>query len=333
MQKTKLSSHYGRLLRDIKTRIHQARHQSLKAVNTALIELYWDVGKMIVERQSMKGWGSGVVERLARDLQQEFPESRGFSTQNLWRMRQFYETYRQKPILSTLLRELPWAHNLLIMNRVKRDAEREFYLRSSIEHRWSFRELERQIRASLFKRTPFKKSPSFLKLGRRKDSALIHFRDEYVFDLLGLKNRHKEKDLRQAILANLKDFFLEFGRYFTFAGEEYRLNVGGDDFFVDLLFYHRLLRCFVAVELKIGKFKPEYTGKMQFYLGALDEKVRTKYENPSVGIILCKSKNEEVVRIATSRAASPIKVATYKTRLVDQKLLKRKLHSLPSPAD
>lgn len=332
MQNKPLAKNYTLLLRDIKTRIQQAQHRALGAVNRELIHLYWDIGRMIVNRQKGKTWGKAVVQKLSADLRREFPEGRGFSSQNLWRMRQFYEAYRRKPILSTLLRELPWVHNLLIMNRIKTDAGRKFYIRASIRHRWSFRELDRQIKTSFFERTPFSRPPLPLRSKQRKTDVLIHFKNEYVFDLLKLKDRHKEKDLRKAILANLKDFFLEFGRHFTFAGEEYRLNIGDEDFFVDLLFYHRRLRCFVAVELKTGHFKPEYAGRMQFYLSAIDEKVKDPPENPSVGIILCKSKNEEVVRIATSRTLSPLKVATYRTNLIDQRLLKRKLHSLPSPS-
>lgn len=323
---------YGPLLAAIKERIRKARHQALRAVNRELIALYWDIGRMILKRQTLEGWGLGVVEKIAQDLKLEFPENRGFSAQNLWRMRQFYETYRQTPILSAALRELPWTHNLLIMNKTSTERERTYYIRASVEHRWSSRELERQLKTSAFKRSQENHRKTLLKPGNRNDAVLAHFRNEYVLDLVGLKDRHNEKDLRKAILNNLKDFFLEFGRHFTFAGEEYRLNVGDDDFYVDLLFYHRILRCFVAVELKTGKFKPEYAGKMQFYLAALDEKVRTRYENSSVGIILCKSRNEEVVRIATSKTTAPLRVATYKTRLIDTELLKRKLHSLPSPA-
>lgn len=323
---------YGPLLVAIKDRIRKSQGHALRAINHELVVLYWDIGKMILKRQTLEGWGLSVVEKIAQSLKREFPENRGFSAQNLWRMRQFYETYRQTPILSALLRELPWTHHLLIMNKASTERERAYYLRASAQHRWSSRELERQLKTAAFKRSQATQRKSLLKSGNRNDAVLAHFKNEYVLDLVGLKDRHNEKDLRKAILNNLKDFFLEFGRHFTFAGEEYRLNVGGDDFYVDLLFYHRVLRCFVAVELKTGKFKPEYAGKMQFYLAALDEKVRTRYENPSVGIILCKSRNEEVVRIATSKTTAPLRVATYKTRLIDTELLKHKLHSLPSPA-
>jgi predicted nuclease of restriction endonuclease-like (RecB) superfamily len=322
---------YGPLLTAIKERIRKAQRQALRAVNRELVSLYWDMGKMIFRLRNTKGWGMRVVERFSSDLQREFPGTRGFSAQNLWRMTQFYGHYRNSPILSTLSRELPWFHNVLILNRTSTDKEKAFYLRSARDQYWSFRELERQIDAGLFERAEAGKKPPAVKQRGKKERVLAHFKNEYVLDFLRLGENFKEKDLRKAILANLKDFFLEFGRYFTFAGEEYRLNVGGEDFFVDLLFYHRRLRCFVAVELKTGHFRPEYAGQMQFYLSAIDEKIKDPLENPSVGILLCKSKNEEVVRIATSRALSPLKIATYRTNLIDQKLLKRKLHSLPAP--
>ena len=330
METHKLSRSYTGLLKDIKTRIREAQYAALKAVNKELIALYWDIGKMIVERQKGNTWGKAVVVKLAEDLRKEFPETRGFSASNLWRMRRFYEAYHQSPKLATLLRELPWAHNLIIFQRAETEEEREFYLKACIEGKWSFRELERRIDTSLFERSRYAKKSLVRSRRTNVPDALKHFKDEYVLDFLGMKDPYGEKELRRAILSKLRDFFLEFGRHFTLAGEEYRLSVGGEDYFVDLLFFHRLLRCFVAVELKIGGFKPEYVGKMQFYLSVLDETAKLEQENPSVGIILCKSKNDEVVRIAVSKTASPIRVATYKTKLIDRKLLKQKLHSLPS---
>ncbi len=279
----------------------------------------------------MSKWGERVVEKLAKDLQREFPDMRGFSRENLWRMKKLYETYKDYPKLSPLVTELPWSHNLLILFQTQTIEEKEFYLKVCLKERWSRRELERQIASSLYERFMLSKRTDSLVPHSKEKNLLMHFKDEYVFDFLGLKEDFNEQDLRRAIVWNLKQFFLEFGRYFTFVGDEYKLNVGNEDYRVDLLFYHRLLRCLVAVELKVGKFKPEYVGKMQFYLSALDEKMKLKEENPSVGLILCKSKDEEVVRIAISKAVSPLKVATYRTKIIDRKLLKRKLHSLPLP--
>jgi predicted nuclease of restriction endonuclease-like (RecB) superfamily len=326
----RISRNYAGLLKDIKTRIREAQYAALRAVNKELIALYWDIGKMIVERQKGNTWGMAIVTRLARDLRACFPAMRGFSNRNLWEMKKFYEAYKGGSKLQPLVAEIPWSHNLIILHHTGALQAREFYLRTCARERWSRRELERQIGASLFERIRRSKV-MLVKSGRGSGlNTLEHFKDEYMLDFLSVKDPYSEKELRKAILSKLKDFFLEFGRYFALAGEEYRLNVGGEDYFVDLLFFHRLLKCFVAVELKIGGFKPEYVGKMQFYLTALDETTKLGPENPSVGIILCKSKNDEVVRIAVSKTASPIKVATYKTKLIDRGLLKQKLHSLPS---
>ncbi|MEW6086960.1 MAG: PDDEXK nuclease domain-containing protein [bacterium] len=318
-------------LRNLKNEIISARQKAYQSVNRQLIELYLYVGKSIYEKIEVSKWGEGVVESLANDLNKEFPDMKGFSPQNLWRMKQIYETYKDFPKLSPLVRELPWTHNTIILHHTQNIEEKEFYIKSCVNEKWSRRELERQINSSLYERFMLSKKTDNLVPHTKEKDFLTHFKDEYIFDFLGLKDEFSESDLRKAIVNNIKQFFLEFGKYFTFVGEEYKITIGDEDYKVDLLFYHRLLKCFVAVELKIGKFKPEYVGKMQFYLSALDEKVKLKDENPSVGLILCKSKNEEVVRIAISKAVSPVKVATYKTKIIDKELLKKKLHSLPLP--
>ncbi|MEA3436587.1 MAG: PDDEXK nuclease domain-containing protein [Thermodesulfobacteriota bacterium] len=322
---------YRIFLGRLKEEIISARQKAYQTINRQLVELYLRIGRGIYEKIEVSKWGEGIVEALAGDLHREFPDMKGFSKENLWRMKKLHEAYKDYPKLSTLLTELPWSHNILILNRTDSIEEKEFYLKSGIHEKWSFRELERQIDSSLFERYMISRKTDKLVPHTKEKDSLKHFKDEYVFDFLGLKDDFVEGDLRKAIVVNLKQFFLEFGKYFTFVNEEYRITVGGEDYKVDLLFYHRVLRCLVAVELKIGKFKPEYVGKMQFYLSALDEKVKLQEENPSVGLILCKSKDGEVVRIAVSRMVSPMKVATYKTKIIDQKLLKRKLHSLPLP--
>jgi len=256
---------------------------------------------------------------------------KGFSREDLWRMKKLHETYRNYPILSPLVTELSWTHNLIILFKSRTIEGKEFYLKTCINEKWSKRELERQIDSSLFERFMLSRKTDKLVPHTKEKNMLMHFKDDYVFDFLGLKEGFAEKDLRKAIVENLRDFFLEFGKHFTFVGSEYRLTVDYEDFKIDLLFYHRLLKCLVAVELKMGNFKPEYIGKMQFYLAALDEKLKLKDENPSVGLILCKSKNEEVVRMTLSKNISPIKVAAYKTKIIDKKLLEKKLHSLPWP--
>ncbi|MFH0773920.1 MAG: PDDEXK nuclease domain-containing protein [bacterium] len=315
----------------MKAEIISARQKAYQTVNKQLVELYLHIGKGIYEKVEISDWGEGVVERLSIDLQREFPDMKGFSVQNLWRMKQFYETYKNNEKLSPLVRELSWTQNLMILHHTETIEEKEFYLKTCISENWSKRELERQIDSSLYERFMLSKKADKLIPYTKEKNILAHFKDEYIFDFLGLKDDFSEKDLRKSIVGNLKQFFLEFGRYFTLVGDEYKVTVGNEDYKVDLLFYHRVLKCLIAVELKIGKFKPEYVGKMQFYLAAIDEKLKLNDENPSVGLILCKSKDEEVVRIAMSKTVSPMKIASYKTKIIDQKLLKQKLHSLPLP--
>ncbi len=329
IKKNEYSAFLGRLKREIVS----ARQKAYQAVTKQLTELYLLIGRGMYEKIEVSRWGEGIVETLAKDLQRAFPDMKGFSKENLWRMKKLYETYKTYPKLSPLVTELSWTHNLLILFQTQNIEEKEFYLKTCLKERWSRRELERQINSSLYERFMLSKKADKLIPHTKETGVLAHFKDEYVFDFLGLKDDFTEGDLRKAILGNLKQFFLEFGRYFTFIGEEQKLTVGNEDYKVDLLFYHRLLRCLVAVELKIGKFKPEYVGKMQFYLSALDEKLKLNDENPSVGLILCKSKDEEVVRIAISSAVSAMKVATYRTKVIDKELLKKKLHSLPLPEE
>jgi predicted nuclease of restriction endonuclease-like (RecB) superfamily len=324
-------SDYKKFLVEIKNRIAQARYEAYRAVNQELVSLYWDIGKGIVDKQARLGWGEAVVEKLAEDLQKEFVGLKGFSVQNLWRMKQFYLAYCTDEKLSALLRELPWTHNLFILNRTKTFEEKEFYVKMCLRERWSSRELGRQIDSSFFERYMLSRKPETIVVKTKEKDPLDQFRNEYALDFLGLQDGFQEKDLRKAIVGNLRQFFLEFGRNFSFVGEEYPVTVGGEDFKIDLLFYQRNLRCLVAVELKIGAFKPEYVGKMQFYLEALDRKVRLKHENPSVGLILCKDRNKEVVEMAMSRAASLMQVSLYKTGVIDQRLLKRRLHGLTFP--
>jgi predicted nuclease of restriction endonuclease-like (RecB) superfamily len=324
---------YEDFLSSLKGEIISARQKVYQTVNKQLLELYLNIGKSIYEKVELSKWGEGIIEKLSVDLRKSFPDMKGFSKENLWRMKRMYETYKDYPKLSTLSTELSWSHNVLILTKTDSIEEKEFYLKTCINEKWSYRELDRQVETALFERYIHSRKTDKLVPKTKDKNILTHFKDEYVLDFLGLRDEYSEKDLRKAILQNLRQFILEIGKYFTFIGEEYTISVGDENYKVDLLFYHRFLKCLVAVELKIGKFKPEYVGKMQFYLSALDEKNKLKHENPSVGLILCKSKNEEVVRIALNRALSPVKVATFKTQIIDRKLLKQKLHSLPLPKD
>lgn len=306
--------------------IDAARTRAVSSANTALIELYWSIGQHISLKIAAEDWGKGTVNALAEHIQLRQPGTSGFSASNLWRMRQFFETYRDEPKLAPLVRELPWTHNLMILGKCKRKEEREFYLRLCIRERWGRRELEREIAGALFERTvlsPPKLSPAVREL---HPSAPTVFKDSYLIEFLDLPPIHSEADLHGGLVDQLKKFLIELGRDFCFVGSQYVLQVGGRDFTLDLLFFNRALNCLVAVELKIDEFQPEYLGKLEFYLEALDRDVRKSHERPSIGVLLCATKDNEVVEYALSRALSPALVAEYKTRLPDKKLLQAKLH-------
>jgi predicted nuclease of restriction endonuclease-like (RecB) superfamily len=311
---------------EISQLIAAARQRAVQAVNTALIELYWQVGQAISRKIAAAEWGDGVVAQLAEHLARTQPGLRGFTRPNLFRMRQFYETYQGDEIVSPLVRQLPWTHNLIILNQSKRPEEREFYLRFAIQEKWSKRELERQLKAALFERTvlsPAKVSPLVRQI---HSDALNVFKDSYMVEFLDLPQGHAEADLHQGLLRRLKDFLIELGRDFCFVGSEYPLQVGGRDFALDLLFFHRGLNCLVAIELKVGRFEPEYLGKLGFYLEALDRDVKKQHEHPAIGVLLCASKDAEVVEYALSRSLSPALIAEYQTQLPDKALLQAKLH-------
>lgn len=306
--------------------IQAARQRAVQAVNTALIELYWQVGQFISRKIAQAEWGDGVVAQLAEHLARTQPGLRGFTSRNLFRMRQFYEAYRDEKLVTALLTQLPWTHNLIILNQGKSLEEREFYLRLAIREKWSSRELERQLKTALFERTvlsPLKVSPVVRQM---HPDALSVFKDSYLVEFLDLPQGHAEADLHQGLLQRLKDFLIELGRDFCFVGSEYPLQVGGRDFALDLLFFHRGLNCLVAIELKVGRFEPEYLGKLGFYLEALDRDVRKPHEQPAIGVLLCASKDNEVVEYALSRSLSPALIAEYQTQLPDKALLQAKLH-------
>ncbi len=306
--------------------INGARQQALQAVNTRLIELYWQVGAYISHKLEKAEWGDAVVTQLAEHLAQTQPGLRGFTRSNLFRMRQFYETYRDEEKVAPLARQLPWAHNLIIFGQSKRPEEREFYLRMAVQERWSKRELERQFKAALFERSVTQPAKVSAVLTQTHPAALDVFRDAYMVEFLDLPSGHAEADLHQGLLVRLKDFLIELGRDFCFVGSEYPLQVGSRDFALDLLFFHRGLNCLVAIELKVGRFEPEYLGKLGFYLEALDRDARKPHENPAIGVLLCASKDDEVVEYALSRSLSPALIAEYQTRLPDKQLLQAKLH-------
>lgn len=308
--------------------IKESRFNALKSVNTELIDLYWKIGAYISKRIESSDWGQSVVDQLAEFLLRSEPDLKGFSNKNLWRMRQFYDVYKESPKLSPLVREISWTNNLIIFSRAKTEEEKEFYLKLCIQEKYGKRELERQISTSIYERVMIGKanlSPAVREINIDLASS---FKDSYVFEFLNLPEPHNESDLQKGLIQQMKIFILELGKDFIFIDDEYKVMVGNSDFYIDLLFFHRGLQCLVAFELKADKFKPEHLGQLNFYLEALDRDVKKQNEKPSIGILLCKDKDSEVVEYALSRSLSPTMVAEYKTQLPDKKILQRKLHEL-----
>lgn len=314
--------------REVVRLIRTTHKEVYSRVNASLIGLYWDIGKLISHKVVADGWGKGVVAQLADFIAKATPDIRGFSDKNLWRMKQFYETYQHNEKLAVLVKELPWTHNLAIFSRCKTDEEREYYLTLCKKEAYSSRELERQIDSSQFERAIVSKSKLSAVLRETQSSSSHIFKDSYILEFLGLPEDHSENELKRSLVQHMKQFILELGKDFIFIGEEYRLQVGNQDFYIDLLFYHRGLTALVAFELKIGKFSPEHLGQLNFYLEALDRDIKKSHENPSIGVLLCRDKDDEVVEYALSRSLSPTLIAQYQLQLPDKKLLQRKLHDL-----
>ncbi|KAB7590737.1 DUF1016 domain-containing protein [Verminephrobacter sp. Larva24] len=329
VRETAAAKDYPALLSEVKARIQSAQYAALRAVNKELVGLYWDIGRLIVERQQTEGWGKAVVAQLAADLQAAFPGTCGFSASNLWRMKSFFETYSGAGKLAPLVREIGWSHNPIILERCGDAQEREFYLRMARKFGWSKNVLVHQIdnqsyEKSLLGQTNFDQTltPAL------RAQAKLAVKDEYAFDFLELGQQHSERELERALITRIEDFLRAMGGMFAFMGSQYRLEVEGKEFFIDLLLFHRRLHALVAIELKIGEFEPEFVGKMQFYLAALDAQVRQEDENPSIGIILCKEKTRTIVEYALRDARKPIGVATYE---ITKTLPKKLKDQLPSP--
>jgi predicted nuclease of restriction endonuclease-like (RecB) superfamily len=306
--------------------IDESRQNALKKVNEELINMYWKVGEFLSRESEQAAFGDAYIDGIADEIQEAFPGIKGFNRRGLYRMKKFYETYKDNEIVTPLVTQISWTNHLLIMSGCKTDEEREFYIRLCIKENYSKRQLERQLDSGYYERYMLSKDvllpESVKKLGENP------FLDSYVMEFLDLPNEYHENDLRKALIRNMKDFILELGKDFTFIDEEYKVQVGGDDFRIDLLFFHRGLQCLVAMELKIGKFKPEYISKMDFYLEALDRQVKKENENPSVGLLLCAAKNDEVVEYAMSRTMSPMLVSQYQLQLPDKAVLEKKLQQL-----
>ena len=339
--------------------IKQSRANAIKAVNAELINLYWNVGMYISNKLKHADWGDKTVADLSAYIQRNNPELKGFNSRGLYRMIQFYESYPENhklitssgslldtdnqssvivsslmtqfkatDIKASIIAKISWTHHMTIFSRCKLMEEREFYIRLCIRESYSVRELDRQISSSLFERAmTSENSKSVIKPQSNTDIQQA-FKDSYVFDFLNLPEKHSEDDLQKGILHRMKDFILEIGRDFIFIGNEYKLMVGNSDFYIDLLFYHRGLQCLVALELKAGKFKPEHIGQLNFNLEALDRDVKKEHENPSIGILLCKDKNNQVVEYSLGRNFSPTMVAEYRTQLPDKELLQQKMNDI-----
>lgn len=311
--------------------INNRKNNAYRKINEEMIQLYFEVGKYVNELKEKSTYGDKISEKVAEFLKNNYPELKGFTKRNIERMVQFYNTYKDDEIAIPLITQLSWTNNLLILSGAKNQEERHFYLKLVIKNNYTKRELDRQISSSYYERYLLSSGnalPTTKKTVDEDDYPNTRILDTYSLEFLDLPNEFSERDLKNAIIRNLKDFILEIGKDFTFIGDEYRVQVGKHDYFIDLLFYNRELSCLVAFELKLGEFKAEYLGKMNLYLEALDRDVRKEQENPSVGIILCSSKDNDVVEYSISKNMSKTMISEYKLKLIDKKLLESKLKEI-----
>lgn len=307
-----LSPEYLNFKNEITSRIRSAQYEALKAVNKEMIALYWEVGKRITEQQTALGWGKSVVENLSRDIQKEFPGIKGFGVSNMWDMARFYTEYQSNEILQPLVGEISWSKHIVILTKCKETQQRQFYILATKKYGWTKNVLINKIEAKTYENYLLGQSNFDMTLPDSiKNQAILALKDEYTFDLVGLAEEHSEYELEQAIIKNIRAFLMEFGTDFSFIGNQYRLEVDGKEYFIDLLLYNRRLQAMIAIELKIGEFQPEYKGKMEFYLNILNDTVKLPHENPAIGIIICKSKSRMIVEYALKSSNMPIGVATY----------------------
>lgn len=311
MNKINNKNNYISFLNEIKQRIRHAQYEAMKAVNTEIIALYWEIGRSIAEKQA-NGWGKSIVEQLSKDIQKEFPGIKGFGTSNLWNMAKFYVEYHDDKNLQPMVGEISWAKHVAIMTKCKDSQERQFYILATKKFGWTKNVLIHQIENKSYEKYLLGQTNFDSALPERiRDQAVLAIKDDYFVGYGELGDNHSERELEQHILANLRTFLSEFGSDVMFAGNQYRLEIGGKEYFVDLMLYHRKLQCFIAIELKIGEFEPEYKGKMEFYLNIINDTICLPHENPAIGIIICKSKNRTIVEYALRNSTIPIGVATY----------------------
>lgn len=307
-----LPQDYPAFLQSLKERIRQAQVRAALSVNRELVLLYWQIGREILNRQEQEGWGAKVIDRLAQDLRQAFPQMKGFSPRNLKYMRAFAQAYPEEAFVQQVAAQIPWFHNCLILDRLKDPVEREWYIRACIQHGWSRAILEAQIETGLYRRQGAALT-NFARTLPAPQSELAQqvLKDPYNFDFLSLHDEAVERDLERALLEHLQRFMLELGVGFAFVGSQYPLEVDGQDYYLDLLFYHLKLRCYVVIDLKMTEFKPEYAGKMNFYLSAVDDLLRHPTDGPTLGLILCKSKRRLTVEYALRDLAKPLGVSGF----------------------
>ena len=324
-----IDKEYGVLVESLKTRVKESRYRATLSVNKELVLLYHHIGNQILKSQKEHGWGAKVIDRLSKDLQSSFPDMKGFSTRNLKYMRKFAEEYKEFQFVQQAAAQISWGHNMVLLDKSSNLQEREFYIKKTIEHGWSRNVLVLQIESNLYNRagvaiTNFEdKLPNL-----QSDLAQNMMKDPYCFEFLSVAGDAHERDIEKGLIAQMRKFLLELGEGFAFLGNQYHLEVGGDDYYMDMLFYNVKLRCYVVIELKNTKFKPEYTGKLNFYLSVVDDKLRRKDDNPSIGILLCKSKNKVVAEYAIRDISKPIGLAEYKLGEMLPEELKQSLPSI-----
>ena len=315
---------YQSLLADLKTRVRSAQVKAALSVNRELIQLYWEIGRSILAAQDREGWGTKVIDRLAGDLRHEFPEMKGFSPRNLKYMRRLAEAWPDLSIVQQSVAQIPWGHNCILLDKISEPALREYYIQKTIEHGWSRNVLALQIESRLHDRegqavTNFARTLP----APQSDLARQMIKDPYIFDFLSLGPKASEREVHQSLLVNLRDLLLELGTGFAFIGSEYRLEVGGQEYYLDLLFYQARLHCYVVIELKVGAFKPEYSGKLNFYLSAVDDQLRDPaIDQPSIGILLCRETNRVIAEYALRDMTKPMAVTTYLTRALPEAMRK-----------